>query len=140
MTCSHCHGLIVEDRFRDWTARWRCVSCGHALDSPGVENLLARQQEDLLLKRATPDYWDEDAHLDSESVAGPDAPARCLQRADEPSRRKPGQHNEPVTREAVRPPAALPPSGTPRHSQRSPELPTVEVSHFTPRSSAEAAP
>lgn len=105
-----------------------------------MQNLLARQKEDLLLKRAEPDYWDEEAHLDSESVARPDATSRWLQRADELGRRTPGPKNETVMLEAVRPPAAQPPSATPRHPKRQPELPTVQASLFTPRSSAEAAP
>ena len=29
MICSHCGDLLVEDRFMDWAARWRCLKCGH---------------------------------------------------------------------------------------------------------------
>ena len=83
MICSRCGDLLVEDRFMDWTARWRCLRCGHVQDSVSVENhvacqkevLLARQKEVLLLKSAEPDYWDEEVHLGSESFVGPDVTA-----------------------------------------------------------------
>ena len=106
MTCSHGDGLIVEDRLMDWRARWRCLSCGQVLDSTSVQNLLARPKKDLLLKSAEPDYGDEEAHLDSESVVGPDETSRCLRSANELSHRKRGQKNETGMLQEVRPPAA----------------------------------
>jgi hypothetical protein len=47
----------------DWTARWRCLKCGHVQDSASVENHLACQRPDLVM----PDYLDEEAHFGSES-------------------------------------------------------------------------
>lgn len=118
MTCSHCHGLIVEDRFMDWTTRWRGLSCGHVLNSTSAQNHLTRQNEALLLKNAEQDYWEEEAHLDSESVVGPDATSRCLRSADELSRRKPAQKTENCMLQEVRPPAAQATSATARSSKR----------------------
>ena len=48
MICAHCGTLLVEDRFMDWTARWRCLKCGRVQDSLSVENHLARQREHVL--------------------------------------------------------------------------------------------
>jgi hypothetical protein len=79
MICSRCRDLLVEDRFfMDWTARWRCVKCGHVQDSVSVQNYLSRQVKDLLLKSAEPDYWDEEVHLGSESFIGSEVTFRYL--------------------------------------------------------------
>lgn len=82
MTCSHCRGLLVEDRFMDWTARWRCLRCGHVQDATSMQNHLARQKDDLLLKSPErayePDYWDEEVHLGSEPFVRPDVTSRYL--------------------------------------------------------------
>jgi hypothetical protein len=40
MTCSHCCDLIVEDRFLDWTVRWRCLKHGHLQDTNSVQRFL----------------------------------------------------------------------------------------------------
>ena len=79
MICSRCGDLLVEDRFMDWTARWRCLRCGHVQDSASVENHVACQ------KSAEPDYCDEEVHLGSESFVDPDVTSRCLRGADERS-------------------------------------------------------
>ena len=87
MICAHCGALLVEDRFMDWSARWRCLKCGCVQDSVSVENYLARHKED----RLPPADWDEEARLGSESFGRPDVPAQCLprggeQRSQQPSR------------------------------------------------------
>ena len=67
MICAHCGGLVVEDRFRDWTARWHCLKCGHVADSVNEQSLLAHQEQErcLFLTNAEPEYWDEEVHLGS---------------------------------------------------------------------------
>jgi hypothetical protein len=65
MICSRCGDLIVEDRFLDWTARWRCLKCGHLHDTPSVEGFLTPQS-------AEPDYLDEEVHLSAESIIRPE--------------------------------------------------------------------
>ncbi len=47
MICCHCGDLLVEDRFMDWAARWRCLKCGHVQDSISVENHLSTQRQEL---------------------------------------------------------------------------------------------
>jgi len=78
MICAHCGTLLVEDRFMDWTARWRCLKCGRAQDSLSVEKHLARQREHVL-----PDYLNEEARVGSESIVRPDAPEQCLTQRDQ---------------------------------------------------------
>jgi uncharacterized Zn finger protein len=48
MICSRCGHLLVEDRFIEWTARWRCLKCGHVHDSASVKSYLASQKKHLL--------------------------------------------------------------------------------------------
>jgi hypothetical protein len=45
MICSRCGDGLVEDRFMDWTARWRCFKCGHVQDSLSVQSLPTRPEE-----------------------------------------------------------------------------------------------
>jgi len=71
MICSHCGNLLIEDRFMNWPARWRCLKCGHVEDSLSVQSFRARQEKGFLLKSAEPDYWDEEVHLGSESFVDP---------------------------------------------------------------------
>ena len=70
MMCSRCGHGLVEDRFMDWTARWRCLKCGHAQDSLSVQNLQSRPEESRAMATAEPDYRDEEVHLGSESFVG----------------------------------------------------------------------
>jgi len=70
MICTQCGALLVEDRFMDWTARWRCLKCGHVQDSLGGQNLPLRQEKSRTIATAEPDYWDEEVHLGSESFVG----------------------------------------------------------------------
>lgn len=53
MKCDRCEGLMLEDDFLDmqetggmWLRMWRCINCGHALDSVTVAN---RQRHALLM-------------------------------------------------------------------------------------------
>jgi hypothetical protein len=68
MICSRCGDILVEDRFMDWTARWRCLKCGHVQDSLSVQSFLMR--EGRAVETAEPDYWDEEVHLGSETFVG----------------------------------------------------------------------
>jgi hypothetical protein len=68
MICPRCHCLLVEDRFMDWAARWRCLKCGHVQDSASVEHQLARLKKDLFLKCVNADYWDEEVHFEPDIV------------------------------------------------------------------------
>ena len=65
MYCTRCGGLVVEDRFRDWTARWHCLKCGHVADSVNEQSLLAHQEQErcLFLTNAEPEYWDEEESI-----------------------------------------------------------------------------
>lgn len=85
MICSRCGDLLVEDRFMDWTARWRCLRCGHVQDSLSVQSYLKHQERALFVKSSEPDYSDEEVHLGSESFVGVDVTSRCLRSADERS-------------------------------------------------------
>lgn len=78
MICSQCGALLLEDRFLEWTARWRCLKCGHVQDSVTVHSYLARQEKGFLLKSAEPDYWDEEVHLGSESFVDPDVTSQYV--------------------------------------------------------------
>jgi len=73
----------VEDRFMDWTARWRCLKCGRVQDSVSVESHLARQREHVLRKDVQPDYLNEEARVGSESIIQADATQQCLVRRDQ---------------------------------------------------------
>jgi hypothetical protein len=70
MICSRCGDGLVEDRFMDWTARWRCFKCGHVQDSLSVQSLPTRPEESRAMTNAEPDYRDEEVHLGSESFVG----------------------------------------------------------------------
>jgi hypothetical protein len=78
MICPRCGDLLVEDRFMDWTARWRCLKCGHVQDSVSVQRYLKRQEKAFFLQSAEPDYFDEEVHLGSESFIGPDVTSQYL--------------------------------------------------------------
>jgi hypothetical protein len=82
MICAHCGTLLVEDRFMDWTARWRCLKCGRVQDSLSVENHLARQREHVLREDVRPDYLNEEAPVGSEAIVRHDVPEQCLPRRD----------------------------------------------------------
>ena len=62
MICTQCGALLVEDRFMDWTARWRCLECGHLADTASVESFLMHQKQERR-STAESDYWDEEIHL-----------------------------------------------------------------------------
>jgi len=83
MICAHCGTLLVEDRFMDWTARWRCLKCGRAQDSLSVEKHLARQREHVLREDVLPDYLNEEARVGSESIVRPDESEQCLTQRDQ---------------------------------------------------------
>jgi hypothetical protein len=84
MICSQCGALVVEDRFMEWTARWRCLKCGHVQDSVSVENHLARHRADFLLS----DYVEEETHFGSESYVRGDVTAQSRNQCDPyPTRR-----------------------------------------------------
>jgi hypothetical protein len=83
MICAHCGTLLVEDRFMDWTARWRCLKCGRVQDSVSVENHLARQREHVLREDVRPDYLNEEARVCSEAIVRHDVPEQCLPQRDQ---------------------------------------------------------
>lgn len=63
MTCSHCGDLIVEDRFLDWTARWRCLKHGHLQDPNNLQRLPACQEKTLLSQGGETKYFEEEFDL-----------------------------------------------------------------------------
>lgn len=81
MICSRCGDLIVEDRFLDWSARWRCLKCGHLQDTLSVQRFLARQEQTLSLQSAEPDYLDEEVHLSPESIIRPEVSVQFFGKA-----------------------------------------------------------
>jgi hypothetical protein len=66
MTCSHCGALVVEDRFMDWTARWRCLGCGNVERVIEAESSLNHCQLDLADFELR--YCDDEVHLGWESL------------------------------------------------------------------------
>jgi hypothetical protein len=88
MICSHCGAVLVEDRFMEWTARWRCLKCGHVHDSVSVENHLASHRADLVLS----DYWNEEAHFGPESFVRPEVTGRDRSSGDKRSLHQPKRH------------------------------------------------
>jgi uncharacterized Zn finger protein len=70
MICTQCGDLIVEDRFMEWSARWRCLKCGHVQDSLSVERFLKKHQKTVSAQSTEHDYFEEEVHLGSESLVG----------------------------------------------------------------------
>jgi phage FluMu protein Com len=73
MICRRCGDLLVEDRFLDWTARWRCLKCGHIQDSASVQSYLEHQKKisflkGFFLKSAEPNHFEEDAESSSRTI------------------------------------------------------------------------
>ena len=87
MICSRCGDLIVEDRFLDWTARWRCLKCGHVQDTLSVQRFLTRQEQTLFLQSTEPDYLDEEVHLSAESIIRPEVTVQYFRKARDRSAR-----------------------------------------------------
>jgi DNA-directed RNA polymerase subunit M/transcription elongation factor TFIIS len=67
MICSRCGELLIEDRFMDWAARWRCMKCGQVHDSNNVKGHIVNEQKRIFPKSSEPDYFDDEVHLGSES-------------------------------------------------------------------------
>jgi hypothetical protein len=72
----------------EWTARWRCLKCGHVHDSVSVENHLASHRADLVLT----DHWDEAAHFAMESIVRPEVTGRDPSSGDKRSLHQPKRH------------------------------------------------
>ena len=70
MICSRCGALLVEDRFMDWTARWRCLKCGQVHDAASIQTHWVNEGNRLFPRSSEPDYYDEEVHLGSESFIG----------------------------------------------------------------------
>ncbi len=70
MICSRCGELLLEDRFMNWAARWRCMKCGQAHDSKDIQNHMVNEHNRLLPRNSEPHYSDEEVHLGSESFIG----------------------------------------------------------------------
>ena len=75
MNCTRCQCLMMEDQFLDvegthrfmGTTSWRDVNCGYVYNSMIEQNLLARQEQVLVLSTGEPDYQDDEVHLGAES-------------------------------------------------------------------------
>ena len=63
MTCSRCGDLIVEDRFLEWTARWRCLKHGHLQDTNSVQRFLGCHEKTLLSQGGETQYLEEEVNL-----------------------------------------------------------------------------
>jgi len=62
----------MEDRFMDWSTRWRCLKCGHIQDSASVQSYLEDLKkvsfvDKFFPERSEPNYRDEEVHLGTES-------------------------------------------------------------------------
>ena len=66
MICLRCGALVVEDRFMDWTARWRCLECGNVQRGIEAETSLNQCQTDFADYEL--DYCDDEVHLGWESL------------------------------------------------------------------------
>ena len=64
MICSRCGELLVEDRFMDWAARWRCMKCGEVDDSQKVQSQIVNTHTRLCTQ---PEYCDDEVYLGVES-------------------------------------------------------------------------
>ena len=72
MICPRCGDLLMEDRFMDWSTRWRCLKCGHIQASASVQSYLEDLKKVSFLDKffpesSEPNYRDEKVHLGSES-------------------------------------------------------------------------
>ena len=81
MICSRCGDLIVEDRFLEWTARWRCLKCGNLHDFVNEQRLLTRQEQTLFLQSAEPEYPGEEVHLSAKSIIRPEVTVQYVRKA-----------------------------------------------------------
>ena len=70
MICARCGELLVEDRFMDWAARWRCMKCGEVYDSKNVQNHIENECNRLFTKSSEPEYFDDEVYLRLESCIG----------------------------------------------------------------------
>lgn len=69
MKCDRCEGLMLQDRFLDmeesfggmWLHAWRCLNCGHVVDSV----ILANRRRHVCLK--SPDMRQEEVVLEEVS-------------------------------------------------------------------------
>jgi ribosomal protein S27AE len=70
MICSRCGALLVEDRFMDWAARWRCLKCGQAHDSKDVQSHMVNERNRLFPPGSEPEYLEDEVYLGLESFLG----------------------------------------------------------------------
>ena len=70
MICSRCGDLLLEDRFMDWAARWRCMKCGEVYDSKNVKNHIENEHNRLFTKRSESEYFEDEVYLGLESFIG----------------------------------------------------------------------
>jgi hypothetical protein len=80
MICSRCGDLIVEDRFLDWNARWRCLKCGHLQDAVSIQSFVTRHEQTFVPQSAEPDYLDEEVHLSAESIIRPEVTVQYVRK------------------------------------------------------------
>jgi hypothetical protein len=66
MICSRCGVLLLEDRFMDWAARWRCLKCGNVQTVIEVENAVNQRQARFTDYELDP--CDDEVHLGWESL------------------------------------------------------------------------
>jgi hypothetical protein len=62
----------MEDRFMDWSTRWRCLKCGHIPDSASEQSSVEDLKKISFLDRffpesSEPNYRDEEVHFGTES-------------------------------------------------------------------------
>jgi hypothetical protein len=65
MICSSCAAPLVEDRFMDWAARWRCLKCGNVQEIKAQSAVTQRKAE---LAYDELDPCDDNVHLGWESL------------------------------------------------------------------------
>ena len=70
MICSRCGELLVEDRFMDWAARWRCMKCGQVHDSNDVQSHILNEHNRLFTQHSGPEDFDDEVYLGLESFIG----------------------------------------------------------------------
>ena len=78
MICTGCGALLLEDRFMDWSARWRCLSCGTVQGLIDEGRHLDGHQANSAHHEL--EYCDDEVHLGWEALVRAQATLRTNQK------------------------------------------------------------
>jgi uncharacterized Zn finger protein len=76
MSCSRCHGLMVQDHFLDfdgtighmWANGYRCMNCGNVHDPVIEHHRLSRKQQRSAIQNEEPESKKNDLIPESQTV------------------------------------------------------------------------